>query len=308
MLGLLGAQRSGLVVEALQQGNKREDSRTSISILRAGQNSDLWAYSERMEERGPLVSEPVSVTDAVPPVMADVALGAALVAAGATYQAARWGARLGWSLARTGYRAAEAAARWVPPPLAAPVERRVGGVVTSVEEQGRVTREQAPMLLGVAVAVLLDKLVPYAVENALNRIDLNQLIASRVDIDALAALLDLDAAVARVDLDAAVARVDLDAAVARVDLDAAVARVDVDRVVETVNMAVIIEIARQVVDAINLPLIIRESSGGVAADLVTDVRLQTIDADASFARLLDKVFRRGGNPVGPPSAGREPAT
>jgi hypothetical protein len=261
-----------------------------------------------MEEREPLVREPVSVSDAVPPVMADVALGAALVAVGATYHAARWGARFGWSLARTGYRAAEGAARWVPPPIAAPVERRVNAAVASVEEQGRVTREQAPMLLAVAVGLLFDKLVPYVAENALDRIDLNQLIASRVDIDALAALLDLDAAVARVDLDAAVARVDLDAAVARVDLDAAVARVDVDRVVETVSMAVIIEIARQVVDAIDLPLIIRESSGGVAADLVTDVRLQTIDADASFARLLDRVFRRGGSAAGPPPADPEPAT
>jgi len=246
-----------------------------------------------MEEREPLVTEPLKVTDAVPPVLAYVALGAALVAAGATYHAARWGARLGWSVARTSYRTAGAAARWVPPPIAAPVERRVSSAVGSVEEQGRATREQAPMLLAFAVAMLLDKLVPYAVENALDRIDLNQLIASRVDIDALAALLDLDAAVARVDLDAAVARVDLDAAVARVDLDAAVARVDVDRVVETVDMAVIIEIARQVVDAIDLPLIIRESSGGVAADLVTDVRLQTIEADQTFERLLDRLLRRG---------------
>jgi hypothetical protein len=61
------------------------------------------------------------------------------------------------------------------------------------------------------------------------------------------------------------------------------------------------------VDAIDLPLIIRESSGGVAADLVTDVRLQTIDADATFARMLDRILRRSGHAAPPPSTA-DPST
>lgn len=260
------------------------------------------------------MSEPVQVTDVAPLDVADVALGAALSTGIATYRLVGWGARFGLSAARTGYRTASAAARWVPPAVSEPIGRRVDRAARGVAEQGLATREQAPIMLAAAAAALLDRIVPWIVDNALDRIDLNQLVSQRVDIDGLAALLDLDAAVSRVDLEAIVGRldlnaivatVDLDAIVATVDLDAAVARVDVDAVVRTVDMAVIVEIARRVVDEIDLPLIIRESSGGVAADLVTDVRLQTIDADQAFGRFLDRVLRRGSppSPAGDSAAG-----
>jgi hypothetical protein len=165
-----------------------------------------------------------------------------------------------------------------------------------------VVRALVPAVLAEVTSQVLDRAVPWIAANALDRIDLTALVAQRVDLDGIVARVDLDAAVARVDLDAAVRRVDVDAIVSRldldaivatVDLDAAVARVDIDTAVRAVDLAVVIEIARAVVDAIDLPLIIRESSGGVAADLVTDVRLQTIDADQNFARLLDRVFHRG---------------
>lgn len=265
-----------------------------------------------MDDPEPPGGSPAVDTDAGPVRAGDAVLGAAVLTAFAASAAAtgcaRLGARVGVSASRSGFRTARAAARWVPAPIADPVRQRAGSLLRRAGLQGQVVRELAPVALADLVRLVLDLAVPRAVQSALDRLDLTALIAERVDLDALVATVDLDAAVARVDLDAAVARVDvdavasrvdLDAAVERVDLDAAVARVDVDAVVRAVDLAVVAAIAKEVIAEIDLPLIIRESSGGVAADLVTDVRLQTLDADQAVSRFLDRVFHRGHTSPGP---------
>ena len=95
--------------------------------------------------------------------------------------------------------------------------------------------------------------------------------------------------VARVDLDAAVARVDLDRAVSWVDVDAIIDRVNIDAALGRLELA---GIARQVIETIDLPAILRESSGVVSSQAVRVVRTEGMNADESVSRFFDRVLRR----------------
>jgi hypothetical protein len=153
------------------------------------------------------------------------------------------------------------------------------------------------------------------IEAVVARVDLDAVVA-RVDLDAVVARVDLDAVVARVDLDAVVARVDLDAiadrldldrlvakvdigaVAARLDLDALAARIDPDLVVARVDLEAAIAridlagIAREVIDAIDLPDIVRDSTGTMASDAVRTVRAEGMQADDAVAGLVDRLLRR----------------
>ncbi len=121
-----------------------------------------------------------------------------------------------------------------------------------------------------------------------SQLDIDALV-SRVDVDAIVSQLDVDAIVSRVDLDDIAKRIDLDAIVERIDIDAIVSRVDVDAIVRRLDL---VGLAEEVVNGIDLPEIIRESTGSMASDVVRDVRMQSIDADVAIARLIDRILRR----------------
>jgi hypothetical protein len=163
-----------------------------------------------------------------------------------------------------------------------------------------------------ATAEVVRWILPLALESALAAIDLTDLILAHVDLDALAKALDVDAVVARVDIDAAVARVDLDGVAARLDLNAIIDRADLDRAVSRVDLDEIVArvdieaalgrldlagIARQVIEAIHLPEILRQSSGAVSSQAVRVVRTEGMNADESVARFFDRMLHR-------PHAGR----
>jgi predicted RNase H-like nuclease len=77
--------------------------------------------------------------------------------------------------------------------------------------------------------------------------------------------------------------------VARIDIDAIVSRVDIDAIVRRLDL---VGLAEEVVNGIDLPEIIRESTGSMASDVVRDARMQSIDADAAIARIVDRILRR----------------
>jgi hypothetical protein len=171
-----------------------------------------------------------------------------------------------------------------------------------------------------AAQALLDHWAPVVVERVVSRLDLTGLVLHHValdevvravDVDAVAARLDidavigridvvamveevinaidLDAIVGRVDLDAAVAGVDLDAAVAGVDIDAIAARLDLDAVIARVDLVAMVE---EVIDAIALPAIIRDSSGSMASETIRGARMTGISADEAISRSLENhLFR-----------------
>jgi hypothetical protein len=156
---------------------------------------------------------------------------------------------------------------------------------------------------------------------ALGRLDLDDIVA-RVDLDAILSRVDLDAVVARVDLDGVLSRVDLDGVLSRMDLDAVLSRVDLDDIASRIDVEAIVArvepdalvarvdieavvgrldlpaLTRQVIDAIDLPEILRESSGAVSSQAARVVRTEGMNADDSVARFMDRLLRRS-HPVSP---------
>ena len=132
-------------------------------------------------------------------------------------------------------------------------------------------------------------MIPEVAGAVLRQVDLTGLVREHVDLNEVAADLDVDAIVARVDMDAIVRRIDLDAIVARIDVDAIVAKVDLDAIVRRIDLGAL---AQEVLDEIDLPDIIRESSGAMASEAVQDLRVRGIAADRFVARIVDKVLGR----------------
>jgi len=95
------------------------------------------------------------------------------------------------------------------------------------------------------------------VDRVLDEMDLNALVRERLDIDAIAADLDIDAVIDRVDL---------------------------------------IALADRVIEGVDLPAIIRESTNSMTAEVMTDVRTQGERADDMVAGIVDRVLRRTREP------------
>lgn len=119
-------------------------------------------------------------------------------------------------------------------------------------------------------------------------------VVSRVDVDGVAQRLDLDAVARRLDIDAVAQRLDLDAVLDRLDLTGTVLRrVDLKAVVDAALAEVdLIALAEQVIDGVDLPEIIRESTGSMASDTVRGVRMQGIGADEAVGRAMDRLLLR----------------
>jgi len=156
-------------------------------------------------------------------------------------------------------------------------------------------------------SALLDVLVPLVVDEILDRIDLTQIVIDRVkvmrivdevDIAGIVGHLDFDSIVESVPIDHILELVDINGIVARVNLNQVIARVDVNAIVSTVDIDAIVSrvdlgsIATQVIDEIDLPEIIWESSSGMASESVVGVRMQGRAADERINRIVDRVLRR----------------
>ncbi|WP_241037223.1 hypothetical protein [Blastococcus litoris] len=166
----------------------------------------------------------------------------------------------------------------------------------------------------IAARIDLDALVDRVdVARVIDRVDVDDVVAKvdidavldRIDLDAIAARIDLDALVDRVDVVRIVDRVDLDAVVAGVDLDRAVDRVDVDRVIARTDL---VGLARYIVQEIDLPGLLRTSTGSVTSEMARSVREQGADADRAVERMVDRLLhrqsRRTATADGGPAAGR----
>ena len=161
-----------------------------------------------------------------------------------------------------------------------------------------------------ATQALLDHWTPVIVERVVSRLDLTGLVLRHVDLDEVVRAVDVDAVVDRLDLDAIVKRVDLDEAVSGVDLDAAVAGVDIDAIAGRLDLDAVIgridlvAMVEEVIDAIDLPAIIRDSSGSMASETIRGARMTGISADEAVSRSLENYLfrrRRKRNAPGDPS-------
>jgi hypothetical protein len=135
------------------------------------------------------------------------------------------------------------------------------------------------------------------IDAIVHRLDIDAIV-HRLDIDAIVHRLDIDAIVRQVDIDAIAQRIDLDAIADRIDLDRIVARIDIDAIVAGVDLNAIVDrlnvvgLAEEVINEIDLPEIIRDSTGSMASEVVRDARIQSFDADEAVSRLVDRLLRR----------------
>jgi hypothetical protein len=182
-----------------------------------------------------------------------------------------------------------------------------------------------------AAASFLRLLVPQVVDAALDQIDLNELVAERIELDRVVDRLDLDRVIDRLDINAIVARIDIDRIleridvralvervpvdeiVSRLDLDAIVANVDLDQVVRRVDIQAVADridlralvrrldltaIASEVIEELDLTQLIQDAMGSMTNETVGGLRVQSMNADHAISRLRERLLGRDGG-VGP---------
>jgi hypothetical protein len=155
--------------------------------------------------------------------------------------------------------------------------RRLGGPLARAADSGVSRRLFRPRLQQLATrgrqvrSILteqlnheLDVLAPVVVDAAVSRVDLTTLVRDHVDLDELATTLDLNR-------------------LAREQLD-------------------LIGLADYVIDGVDLPAIMRESSASFTTEAVRGVRMQGIEADQAVARVVDRLLpRRHGRSLSSPN-------
>ncbi|MFD4179852.1 hypothetical protein [Rhodococcus sp. NPDC058514] len=152
----------------------------------------------------------------------------------------------------------------------------------------------------VAVALLEVDLTRLVRENVdvngiADSLDLNR-IATTIDVDRIAARLDVDAVIGRLDLDGIVDTVDLSRQISRVDLDEVARRIDIDAIVARLDL---VGLANEIIEGVDLPDIIRESTGSLSSEAVRGVRSQGMQADDAVAGFVGRLFGRGADPDQP---------
>jgi hypothetical protein len=115
------------------------------------------------------------------------------------------------------------------------------------------------------------RLLPEVTGAVLDQLDLTQLVIDHLDIDKLINAVDLDRVIERVDIDGIVRRVDLDGIIGRVDM---------------------VAIADQLIEDIDVPELIRESTNAVTSETVRSVRMRSAEADMLLRRAVDRLLFR----------------
>lgn len=131
-------------------------------------------------------------------------------------------------------------------------------------------------VVGAAVGGVLDRVVPVTVGAVLDRIDLTSMVLERVDLRTV-----VEQTLDRIDLTQLVLE--------RVDVDVIVERADLDRVIDRLPL---IDLANYIIDEIDLPSIIRDSTGGIATDAMNAVRMQSTQVDTAVSHVVDRILLR----------------
>jgi len=203
--------------------------------------------------------------------------------------------RTGMSIAQLGLRAAGPPAGFVMDTFFDAPRRATEDLAADWNERWR---EERPEVHAAATAVAV-QVTRQAIDLVLDQLDLTQLVLDHVELNRIVDSVDLDAVVGRLDLDSIVRRVDIDGVAERIDLDAVAARLDVEKLVSRLDLA---KLSLEVIERIDLPEIIRSSTGTVASEGVRVIRMQTFGADRAITGLVNRVFGRR-----PPALPDDPA-
>jgi hypothetical protein len=248
------------------------------------------------------------------PLVAGAAIGVAL-------EGVRWGARAATTVVRSAelFLSLLTSPGFVQEPL-----RQAGDRLGALDARWREQRPRDEE----AAASFLRLLVPQIVDAALDQIDLNELVADRIELDRVVDRLDLDRVIDRLDINAIVARIDIDSIlqridvralvervpvdeiVSRLDLDAIVAEVDVDTVVRRVDIQAVADsidlqalvrrldltaISREVIEELDLTQLIQDAMGSMTNETVGGIRVQSMNADRAISRLRERLMGRSGD-------------
>ncbi|MGW6695642.1 hypothetical protein ACWF62_17915 [Rhodococcus sp. NPDC054953] len=208
--------------------------------------------------------------------------------------------------------------------------RVVPGVGRSLDALASTAAERGAAALGAATELgrsVLRGAVREVVAAALLEVDLTRIVREHVDLDLIAAGIDVDRIAARVDAAAIVRRIDLDAIVDTVDLERQVRRIDLDAIAATLDLDVLaagidvdavaarididaiiarldlIGLANRIIDGVDLPQIIRDSTGSLSEEAVRGVRSQGMQADDAVAGFVGRLFGRDRHNHGYPRTG-----
>lgn len=148
----------------------------------------------------------------------------------------------------------------------------IGLMAYSTQTAIALTQAMAQSIIGGA----LDRLVPPLVDSIVSRVNLTDLVISRVDL--------------RVIVESALDQLDLtEIVVQRVDVNRIVAEANIDDVIDRVPM---VQIADYIIEEIDLPQIIRESTGGIAMDAFTTTRYSAARTDEFVSKIVDTLLLR----------------
>ena len=114
------------------------------------------------------------------------------------------------------------------------------------------------------VNATLDATVPVVASAIVDRIDLKPIV---------------ERAISELDLTEVVLQ--------NVDVDAIVAHADLEPIIDRLPLT---DLAQYVVDSIDLPAIIRSSTGGIAVDALSATRITSMTADAVLGRITDAIL------------------
>jgi hypothetical protein len=162
--------------------------------------------------------------------------------------------------------------RVIASPPGVPHRYRPATRIDVLAQQGRVTRAQITQ----ATTDVIAEVLPTVVNQVLDQIDLTTMVVDHVD---LAKIID------SVDIAAVVQHIDIEAIVSQMDLGG---------------------LANQVIEEVDLPGLIRQSSGAMASESIVGVRTQGIEADEWVNRVVDRVLMRRGDRAARTRAPRVP--
>lgn len=189
--------------------------------------------------------------------------------------------------------------------------RRIPGVAGVLDDAAAGLAERGEAALGTVVGITrtaLRVILREVVAAALLEIDLTRIVRDHVNLNEIAAGIDVDTVAERVDVAAIVRRIDLDAIadsidlerqVHRIDLDAIAAGIDVDAIAATIDLDAVIarldliRLADTIIQGVDLPRIIRDSTGSLSEEAVRGVRSQGMHADDAVAGFVGRIFGRG---------------
>ena len=138
----------------------------------------------------------------------------------------------------------------------------VDPLLVTLEERGTQTLRNADELADRLLHAVLRRIV----QVALQEVDLTTIVRDHVDLDVVAEGIDIQRIIDRVDVDSVIGRVDL------------------------------VVLADTVIEGVDLPRIIRESTDSMSNEAVRGVRTQGMQADDAVAGFVGKFFGRGHEP------------